>query len=37
MGENYKITYDFQLATERTNIKEISLEYAGEKGLPDIN
>ena len=27
MGENYKIKYDFQLISEKTNIKELSLEY----------
>lgn len=27
MGKNYKITYDFHLASEKTNVKELSLEY----------
>jgi hypothetical protein len=27
MGENFKITYDFQLLSENTNIKELSLDY----------
>jgi hypothetical protein len=27
MGENFKITYDFQLSSEKTNIKEVSLDY----------
>lgn len=27
MGENIKITYDFQLTSEKTNIKDLSLDY----------
>ena len=27
MGENFKITYDFQLLSEKTNIKELSIDY----------
>ena len=27
MGENFKITYDFQLLSEKANIKELSLDY----------
>jgi len=27
MGENFKITYEFQLLSEKTNIKDLSINY----------